>query len=199
MRALLSFGKLSFKSLRPSAIYCLWPGLPQLWHDGQWLGLGLALGFAAVANVALLATFIWSEWLPFWGVVVSWLATVACYVGGVTLAVKQGYGLAEPVAESEPDAFPEARIEYLRGNWYQAEALCRRLLDRNDHDAESHLLMVGVLRRTNRYREARRQLTLLASLETAEPWRHEIENELLRIDEQKSAAGAHRPARKLTE
>ena len=42
----------------------LWPGLPQVWLRGSWVGLTLAVGFTALANVLLAATLVWDEWLP---------------------------------------------------------------------------------------------------------------------------------------
>jgi hypothetical protein len=172
-----------WKSL-PTRALCLYPGLPQLWHEGTWWALALAVGFAVTLNLALLSSFVWSELLSTWGVALSWAVTTILEGLGVWLSVRQGYWRVnvEP-GESLPDVFPAAQVEYLRGNWYQAEALCRQLLKRDDHDAEAHLMMVGVLRRTDRMRDARRQLQLLASLETADRWEYEIGLEWARLDE----------------
>lgn len=41
----------------------LWPGLPHLWIEGSWAGLLLAIGFGALLNLLILATFIWPLWL----------------------------------------------------------------------------------------------------------------------------------------
>lgn len=172
-----------WKSL-PSRATCLYPGLPQLWHEGAWWGLLLALGFSCSLNLALVASFVWTELLPLWGIILAWTTAVGLAALGGWLSQRQGFWHVTNVTDDgQPDGFPAAQIEYLRGNWYQAEALCRQLLKRNDHDAEAHLLMVGVLRRTDRLRDARRQLKLLASLETADRWEHEIGLEWARLDE----------------
>ncbi len=172
-----------WKSL-PTRVPCLVPGLPQLWHDGAWWALGLTISFFLSLNLALLSSFVWSELLPTWGVVLGWLTTTIVGGLGVWLSVRQGYWhMSVEPGESAPDVFPAAQVEYLRGNWYQAEALCRQLLKRDDHDAEAHLMMVGLLRRTDRVRDARRQLQLLASLETADRWEYEIGQEWARLNE----------------
>ena len=51
------------KRRMPWAAY-LWPGLPHLWNEGSWAGLALAVGFTVLLNTLILATFVWTEWLP---------------------------------------------------------------------------------------------------------------------------------------
>ena len=40
---------------------CLWPGLPQLYLRGSWSALAVAVGAAALLDLALLCSFGWSE------------------------------------------------------------------------------------------------------------------------------------------
>ncbi len=42
-----------------------WPGLPQIWHQGSWFGLIIAVFAAGLLNFALLAGFGFSELGPF--------------------------------------------------------------------------------------------------------------------------------------
>ena len=42
----------------------LWPGWPQLWFAGAWSGLAIALGFAALLDLGLLASRMWTELSP---------------------------------------------------------------------------------------------------------------------------------------
>lgn len=172
----------ALKSLANRAT-CLIPGLPQLWRQGEWWGLALAGTFALSLNLALLSSFVWSELLSPVAVATCWVVAALLWVGGYWLSLKQGFWREAVNEPAEPDLFAEVQVEYLRGNWYQAEALCRTLLSRDDHDAEAHLVMSGVLRRTGRVREARRQLSLLATLETADRWRFEIASELRKLDD----------------
>jgi predicted Zn-dependent protease len=75
------------------------------------------------------------------------------------------------------DTFETAQQEYLRGNWYEAEAMLLDLLEKYPRDAEAILLLVGVLRHTQRFQPAIRRLDLLESLDTSAPWRFEIAQE----------------------
>ena len=44
----------------PAAV-CIWPGLPSLWERGSWAGLGLAVVFAGLLNVLLVASTVWTD------------------------------------------------------------------------------------------------------------------------------------------
>jgi hypothetical protein len=79
--------------------------------------------------------------------------------------------------EAGQDLFRSAQSEYLRGNWFQAEAILLRLLERDPRDAEARLLLATLLRHTKRFKEAREQLACLARFESAERWTEEIERE----------------------
>ncbi len=49
------------------------------------------------------------------------------------------------------DSFLAAQVDYLAGNWFEAEAKLLQILHEYPRDAESHLLLVGVLRHTRRF------------------------------------------------
>ena len=58
----------------------LWPGLPHLWIRGSWAGLAVAVGFMALANTMLLASFVYREWITgdalwigYWALAATWL------------------------------------------------------------------------------------------------------------------------------
>jgi predicted Zn-dependent protease len=70
--------------------------------------------------------------------------------------------------------FEEAQAQYLQGNWFEAEALLLDLLDKFPKDAEALLLLIGVLRHTQRWQPALRRLDQLQSLDTAAGWHFEI-------------------------
>jgi hypothetical protein len=105
----------------------LWPGLPQVWLRGSYVGLALAIGFTALANVLLVATLAWDEWLP--------------------------------------------------------QRTLLELLRHDGRDAEARLLLATLWRHEGRFDAASDQLDRLARLETATPWRQEIEWERERIAE----------------
>lgn len=72
------------------------------------------------------------------------------------------------------DNFLLAQTDYLAGNWFEAEAKLLQILHDFPRDAESQLLLVGVLRHTRRFRPALRRLAHLETLDSALRWRHEI-------------------------
>lgn len=167
-----------------------WPGLPQLWLRGSWVGLVIAVGFTALANVLILATCVFHDWIPweqmlggFALVAVSWLAGWWQYcrqaINEVTTTGEDGRLPLETVAvglASEPgkQLFREAQQVYLRGDWVAAEQKLLKLLKLDDRDAEARLMLATLWRHQGRHREATRQLDKLSRLEVADSWQYEI-------------------------
>jgi len=160
----------------------LWPGLPQLWWRGAWSALAAAVCFAIALDVALLATWYWSELLaaslrPF-----VWPMLSLVWVGGMAGTAWRGLSAAAASdANEREDLFPRTLGEYLRGNWLEAEILCRRLVERDAGDAEALLLLATVLRHSGRLNEARSALAQLLRLDAAAAWEQEIREELARL------------------
>ena len=115
----------------PWATY-LWPGLPWVWRDGRWSALGVAVGFAALVNLALMASLLWSELLATGVRNAVWTAVVILWWGSAVLSYRRD-SRSSIRAESQPaqDAFAEALDRYLQGDWFEAERAFRRLLERN--------------------------------------------------------------------
>lgn len=167
-----------------------WPGLPQLWLRGSWVGLVIAVGFTALANVLILATFVFHEWIPLeqmlggYGVVaVGWLAGWWQYrrqaIDEVTAAAETSESSVETskvglASEPREQLYREAQQVYLRGDWVAAEQMLLKLLRLNDRDAEARLMLATLWRHQGRHREAVRQLDKLSRLEVADPWLYEI-------------------------
>jgi hypothetical protein len=169
----------------------LWPGLPQVWLRGSYVGLALAIGFTALANVLFVATLAWDEWLPpraraigLGGLGVIWL--LALVEGRAEwrrlLAELSGDAPVEPVPSPRSDQlFRDAQVAYLAGDWVSAERTLLELLRHDGRDAEARLLLATLWRHEGRFDAASDQLDRLARLETAAPWREEIEWERERI------------------
>ena len=170
----------------------LWPGLPQLWTRGSWVGLTLAVGFTALVNALAATTFVWNEWLP---VRVRWMALGAAGViwllawlegradwRRLLSELSAGEGAVADPAERNNAWFREAQAAYLAHDWVSAEQTLLKLLKSDPRDAEARLLLATLLRHEQRLDAAREQLDRLELLETAEAWRHEIawERERLR-------------------
>lgn len=158
-------------------LVCCWPGLAECWVRGNSRGLFGAILFSWTVCFLLLATFFWPAWLGSWTVRIFWLA-VACIwlVSLVRSHLSYSKLLGLPDTKSQ-NAFESAQQEYLRGNWYEAEAMLLDLLEKYPRDAEATLLLVGVLRHTQRFQPAIRRLDTLESLDTSAPWRFEIARE----------------------
>ncbi len=182
-----------------------WPGLPQLWIRGSWAGLLVAVGFTVLANVLLLATLVFGEWL----------STETRLIGTGVLAVvwllarwqSRTERLADSIAatnattneeatdeESEveeaderPPAerdlmFRQAQGHYLSNDWVATEQVLLKLLKQDARDVESRLMLATLWRHQGRGAEALRQLDRVERLEAAENWQHEIAAERLAIE-----------------
>ena len=162
---------------------CFWPGLPELWFRGRWTGLPSAIAFAIALNLLLVARFIYPQWLEplfvrtfFWGLVAVWLLVFFRAVRGLPLM------LAPREALGVEDQYDAARSEYLKGHWYEAEALLAECLDVDERDAPALLLLASVYRQTQRFDAAARTLAELDTLETADYWWLERDIEQRRLE-----------------
>lgn len=161
-------------ALRP---VCLWPGLPQAWMLGVGRSLCIALGFTWGVCWLLLATFVWPDWVSTVALRILWCTAVLIWL---VSTIRNCWYLPRLLATSDAhssQALVEAQTEYLRGNWFEAEAKLLQVLHVHPRDAEALLLLVGVLRRTQRWQPALRKLKQLTLLESAYLWRFEIERE----------------------
>jgi tetratricopeptide (TPR) repeat protein len=159
------------------AVY-LWPGLPQLSGRGSWSALVVAIGAAALLNVALLGTFVWTELLSPDLRILYWLFLLLAWSVSATLSGwlrQRERSLAG--SETNETVFSEAVDYYLQGNWFEAERALSRLLRKNRRDVESRLMLATLLRHTGRIEEAARQLDVLVRLEEAQTWEQEIRHE----------------------
>ncbi len=136
----------------------------------------------------MLATWVWDAWWPVGAVRFSWGGLgVLASAHAIWMVAKAGF---EAPAEDGGE-LSEAQDEYLRGNWFEAEALALRVLERDPNDIAAGLLLVGVLRATQRYDAALTRLHQLELLDAAAAWWFEIGRERQRI-EQAREAGASR-------
>ena len=159
------------------AIY-LWPGLPQLWSQGSWFGLGVAVAATALLSLAMLWSFGWSELVGSGLLRSLWVAVVVAWVASAVLSLvgsrRQGSrGQADPAGNT----FERALEHYLKGDWFQAERLLADLLRSDAGDPDARLMLATLLRRTGRLEEAAAQLDLLATFDGAGKWEWEIRRE----------------------
>lgn len=153
----------------------LWPGWPQLWFAGAWSGLAIALGFAALLDLGLLTSRMWTELLSPSMRTAIWLVLAAVWTVSAAASWRWVGGLQTGGSRpADNDLFLQAREEYLKGNWFEAETVLGRLLDRNVLDIEARLMRASLLVRTARRKDATSELDRLTRMEGAEYWRLEI-------------------------
>jgi hypothetical protein len=142
----------------------------------------LAGGFSALLNLAIVATWGWSELLspPLLGL--AWGGVVLFWTVSTVAAIVQMPGLLRvPAIAVSEDLFRTAQGEYLKGNWFEAELALNRLLEHDPTDIEACLMLSTLLRRIGQADEAGQRLDQLATLEGSAKWQPEIarERELL--------------------
>jgi len=159
-------------------ILCLWPGLPRLWLYGNLPALLWAAAFAGLLQVALLTGFAWPELLPSAVRTLLWLGVTSVWlVSAVVSCSKLPYTTQIRHSVSADALFREAQTEYLKGNWFQAEALLQRVLQYDVDDVEARLALTSLYRRVRRVAEAEDQLRQLQRFSVSERWQPEIQRE----------------------
>lgn len=162
----------------------LWPGLPAAWLRGKLSGLLIALGFAIVLEVALLASVLWPLWLGSATNAVVWLVVVLYWLGGALPQLIGGtLGTREHLGEDIVglDLFRKAQAEYLSGNWFQAEQRLQELLAADESDADVRLMLASLYRRLGRTVDAKKHLELVGEYDRTEKWHWEVSREYDRL------------------
>ncbi len=169
--------------LASSRMACFWPGLAAAWYRGNTTAVAIAIFATWTLMVLLFATFVWPQWLPVLALRTLWSLAILVWLG---TTIRSQWQFARLMQVSKPleakDSFVAAQTDYLAGNWFEAEAKLLQILHEFPRDAESQLLLVGVLRHTRRYRPALRRLAHLETLDSGARWRHEIIRERIIIE-----------------
>lgn len=167
----------------------LWPGMPWLWLRGSAAGLVLALAFAVVLDLAIVATWIYSEFFNLQVSLGLWGAAAAVWIVATVSAVS---AFPPPIPTTRDAAtdklFVAARDAYLSRDWLAAETKLRSLLVVAPTDGEAQLLLATLLRRVGRLKESREALEKLSRSDSGGPWLSAIARELERVE-----AAAKRP------
>lgn len=160
-----------------------WPGLLNLWYRGEIYSLAVAVLFATILNIALLGTLVWPEWLSPW--FVRTLGGLLAFAGLWSFATS--FFSTSVVHPSLPSVecdrlFEEAQSDYLKGQYFEAEATLHRILGAGTEDVEAAFLLACVLRRTGRFRQALDCLERLERLDNSRYWKDEIADERRRCE-----------------
>jgi hypothetical protein len=169
----------------------LWPGLHGLWRYGDRTGFLIALGFAVLVNCGLVTSFIWPEVTAPFVRTACWCAAAWVWVAGAGVSYwRSPENTRSRRAETLEALFQAAQGEYLKGNWFQAEAILDRLITKDPRDADSRLMLATLYRHIRRYDAARAQLCQLERLEAAKKWCLEIELEKRWLEQQERESSA---------
>lgn len=161
---------------------CLWPGLSELWWCGRLSALPQALGFAVVFNAMLVLKYLYPTWLDPTVLRAAWWVGVVVWICWTIKSVRELPALIMPRESSgQPDRFPEAQAAYLRADWELAESLLMGVLSIDPRDPPALLLLSGVYRHTDRWRNALALLNEMSRLELSDRWEIEMEAEVSRI------------------
>lgn len=161
----------------PLGMY-LWPGLPQLSKEGNWFALGWAVGSAALLNLAIIASLVWSELVApevrnlVWGAVVLVWA-VSAFAAHRWDRRQTAWHASDPLR----DALAAAQDHYLKGNWFEAERILTRMLADDPRDVDAGLMRATMYRHTGRYDEAVGELDRIERFEGCRKWELEIRRE----------------------
>lgn len=167
----------------PPWIFCLWPGLPKLWLQSKLSALLVAVVFAGFLQGMMLTSFVWTGLASPAVRTMGWL--IAGFVWFVSTAreLRRLPYLSGRDHRDQTDAlFREAQTEYLKGNWYQAQALLEQILRHNAGDVDAGLMLASLYRHVGRWEEASEQLRQLDRFELSARWRLEIQKEREHLD-----------------
>ena len=160
-----------------------WPGLAQIWTGQEVMGLITATVFTLALNLALLGSFVWTEFLP--GQVVTFLTALAALTWLATLAYTAWWlWQCHPERHrAEIDRlFRDALELYLRGRWMDARKQCEAILIRNENDVETMLQLGLIHARTGQADLARQTFRHCLELDGGNRWKWEIQQALRQLE-----------------
>ena len=161
--------------------------MAELWLEGSWSALALALVFAGLLNAMLAVSLIWPAWPSEELRLTGWTAVATMWLVGGWMSHRH---LSVDRQAPHGDLFSRAVNEYLQGNYVRAESILGQILQRDRRDVEARLLLVSLLRRMRRLDEAHLALGQLEQYRAAEKWRLEIERERQQLAELESSGAA---------
>lgn len=179
-------------------ITCLWPGLSELWVRGRWTGLVWALGFTLLLNAALVSKGVWPELGNVWVRSGLWYFVLGFWlINAGWMGFRIASGSWDAIDATIDQLYQSAQTAYLKGQWYQSEAVLLRLLRREPDDAEALLLLATLKRHTKQFDEAHGTLEKLERLDASRRWWFEIHREKqLLADREEGESEAHVEASK---
>jgi len=162
----------------------MYPGYAGMVRYGHRFFLAIALGFALLMDMFLIANYYWTELITKSQRNVFLVVLLAAWIVLMLVAAFWKHRLDAAVKPEQADETLLQTIgHYLRGDWFAAESLMLSYLEKYPKDIEMLLLQATMYRRTERYEEALLVLNRLQLLESSRYWHVEIEAERKMMDE----------------
>jgi hypothetical protein len=167
----------------------MYPGYSGIKQYGHRSFLAMALAFALLLDVFLIANFYWTALITTSQRNILFAALFGAWVALMVAAAYWKYRLdaiAKP--EQHDETFRQTLCHYLRGDWFAAESQILPYLKKYPKDIEMLLLQATMYRHAKRYEEALLVLNKLQLLQNSRYWYAEIESErqLIAADQARS-------------
>ena len=156
----------------------MFPGYSGMIQYGHRAFLAMALGFALLIDVFLIANFYWTALITASQRNILLVVLCGAWVALTVAAAFWKHCLDSAAKPEQHDAtFRQAICHYLRGDWFAAESQILPYLKKYPKDIEMLLLQATMYRHTERYEEALLVLGKLQLLQDSRYWYAEIESE----------------------
>jgi tetratricopeptide (TPR) repeat protein len=155
----------------------MYPGYSGIVQYGHRIFLAIALGFALLVDIFLIANFYWTALLTTSQRNLCLLLLFGTWVALMALASFWQHYLVSTAPEEHDATFRQTLCHYLRGDWFAAESQILPYLKKYPKDIEMLLLQATMYRHTERYEEALLVLDKLQLLQDSRYWHAEIETE----------------------
>ena len=162
------------KSRIPWMTY-LWPGLPQLTQRGTWTALFWALATAFLLDGVIITRYIWPETFNnIWDNVILG-GCIGVYVIGCVVSYQVEKSRQDYIeAHNGTDLFPEAKMRYLEGKYFEAEQDLNKQIQFHPEDIPARMLLMDLYIVNRRLEEALKQLQITIELPDAQAWKWEL-------------------------
>ena len=161
----------------------LFPGLGHIVKGENAKGVVLAICWGLSLQGYLYGTFVWREMWETWFSAVCLVFAAALWIFAIVDIARRLYFVDEDAAARERDRlFSEAMVAYLQGDLNRAEETLHMMLkmDRDDPDGRFHLAMI--YKEKGDSDKARRVLRRCRSVDDADKWAWETEQELASME-----------------
>lgn len=160
----------------------LFPGLGHIVKGEHAKGVALAICYALPVQGFLYSTYVWRDmWEQWFSLVCLALAAALWVVALVDIARRLYFVDEDAVARERDRLFHEGVVAYLRGDLNRAEDTLHTMLKRDRDDADGWVQLAMVYKGKGDIVKARKALRRCRSIDDAEKWAWETEQEKMQM------------------